>query len=386
MKVLIDLRSINYGRSGGIENYAYYVIDSLRDKDVEMILDVSPHSKDFYSEKYLEYKNLNIICDPILNFVYRTINFLSPKKINYVGRRSGWAKKQTVDVVYCPNHMALNQHTHLPSIFTMHAFLPDASSRYDENVISNVHTASALITSWNYPYQEFIKKLPDCKKKWFLLPYIAMHNIDSTKQEAMSELTRPFFLYVAFFSERKNHLKLVKGYALAKKDKPELPELVLVGSGNNDYKNQVRALVLDLQLNESVKIYDYLPDTKISYLYHNCEAILSPTLWEAASGVVLEGVFCGKPVACSDVPPLKDFADFFKLDILFFDPNSESSIAKRIIDLVEQKEENHKRGIVNKSKILSYFSFDFGDELIKIFHFAINNSTKDTKRKPISDN
>ncbi len=51
MKILFDLRSINYGRSGGIENYAYYVIDCLAETDLELILDVSPYSKYIYLKK-----------------------------------------------------------------------------------------------------------------------------------------------------------------------------------------------------------------------------------------------------------------------------------------------------------------------------------------------
>ena len=73
MKLLIDLRSINYGRSGGIENYAYYVIDCIKNRDIEIILDVSPYSKSYYLKKYQSDKNITIICDPVLEFVNKLI-------------------------------------------------------------------------------------------------------------------------------------------------------------------------------------------------------------------------------------------------------------------------------------------------------------------------
>ena len=74
----------------------------------------------------------------------------------------------------------------------------------------NADVAKALITSWNYPYQEFIKAFPQHKHKWHLIPYIAAHNIDINKQVPVKDLPAKYLLYVSFFSERKNHLNLSK--------------------------------------------------------------------------------------------------------------------------------------------------------------------------------
>ncbi len=54
MKILIDLRSVDYGQSGGIENYAYYLIESIKKRDVEIILDVPFTSRKKYNIKYIE--------------------------------------------------------------------------------------------------------------------------------------------------------------------------------------------------------------------------------------------------------------------------------------------------------------------------------------------
>ena len=48
MKILIDLRSVDYGLSGGIENYAYYLIESIKKQGVELILDVPFTSRKKY--------------------------------------------------------------------------------------------------------------------------------------------------------------------------------------------------------------------------------------------------------------------------------------------------------------------------------------------------
>ena len=129
MKLLIDLRSINYGRSGGIENYAYYVIDCLKNTDIEITLDVSPYSKSYYLKKYNSDKNITIICDPVLEKLNKLIQRLFPHKFRALGSRKSWAKKATADFVYCPNHLARYQHLHLPGIITIHAYLTDDNAK-----------------------------------------------------------------------------------------------------------------------------------------------------------------------------------------------------------------------------------------------------------------
>ncbi len=157
---------------------------------------------------------------------------------------------------------------------TIHAYLPDDNIRIKKIVKDNADVAKALITSWNYPYQEFIEAFPQHKHKWHLIPYIAAHNIDINKQEPVNYLPAKYLLYVSFFSERKNHLNLVKAYADALKKNSDIPKLVLVGGGKNDYKQKVKETIQELNLLNDVFVYDYLPDEQISYLYHNCYAVI----------------------------------------------------------------------------------------------------------------
>lgn len=368
MKLLIDLRSINYGRSGGIENYAYYVIDCLKQTDLQIVLDVSPYSKRIYQEKYKNDKNIQIICDPVLEKLNSMVQTIFPGKFKSLGSRKRWAKKAKADFVYLPNHMSEYQYHHLPGIITMHADMPEYDNKIKDIIKYNVDIAYALITSWNYPYQEFIKTFPHHKKKWFLIPYLAAHNVDEVNQKPVENLPDKYFLYVAFFSVRKNQLKLVEAYANAKSKDINLPSLILAGGVNNEYKNKVRKKIEDLQISNDVIIYDYLPDEQISYLYHNCYAVIAPTLWEAASGAVVEGTFSGKPVLCSNVPPLVDFANYFNMKMMFFDPLDIDDMAQKILEFNMNYEQLKKDGKENASKIKKYDHNYFANEFLKIIH------------------
>jgi glycosyltransferase involved in cell wall biosynthesis len=371
MRLLIDLRSINYGRSGGIENYAYYVIDCLKQTDLEIILDVSPFSKKIYEQKYKADKNIKIICDPVLEKLNNFIQFVFPGKFKSLGDRKSWAMKAKSDFVFLPNHMSKYQYLHLPGIITMHAFMPEYDYKIKHTIKYNTDKAVALITSWNYPYQEFIKTFPQHKSKWFLIPYIAAHNVDANNQKPIENLPDNYFLYVAFFSERKNQLRLVEAYSIAKLKNAGLPKLVLAGGVNNEYKINVRERVKELKLSDDVLIYDYLPDENISYLYHNCYAAIAPTLWEAASGAVLEATYCGKPVLCSDIPPLRDFAKYFELNMMFFNPNSITEMANNIIECYKYYATFKNFGEDNMRRLQKYDQIFFTEDFVKILNHSL---------------
>ena len=93
---------------------------------------------------------------------------------------------------------------------------------------------------------------------------------------------------------------------------------------------------------------------KVNFLYKNCYGVIAPTLWEAASGAVLEGVYSGKPILCSNVPPLTDFAEYFKLQMLFFDPLNINEMADKIIEFCEKYDYYNSFSSGNAQKLSTY--------------------------------
>lgn len=107
-------------------------------------------------------------------------------------------------------------------------------------------------------------------------------------------------------------------------------------------------------------------------MYENAKAVLAPTLWEAASGTVVEACLVGKPVACSMIPPLVSFANSFQLKMNYFNPYDINDIANTIIDLHVNIENYNFIAIQNKEKLDAYNSKYFGDEIIKVINFTLN--------------
>lgn len=333
-KILLDLRFFHPGASGGIENYVYFILDSVKNLPVDIFIEIPFENYEFYKNRFPFIKNDRILIDPIQKFVSKFISIIT------LGRKRGILVRRrrkysiVFDFVFYSFHMLKILHKNMNIISTIHAFLQynEKEFNYVKKLVNN---STALITCWNYPYLEFLKYFPEKKDDWFLIHFIPLQNLTGQVEQIDELKNKKFFFYVSFFSERKNHARLLEAYNLAIKIKDDLPLLVLVGGGCKKIKINLRKRIKELNLNERIFLYDFLPPSKINYLYKNCYGVIAPTLWEAASGAVVEGVYAGKPVLCSNIAPLRDFAKYFKLQMLFFDPLDTKDIAKKIIEFCE---------------------------------------------------
>jgi glycosyltransferase involved in cell wall biosynthesis len=366
-KILVDLRFFHPGASGGIENYAYFVLDSIKQLPLDIYIEIPFENYNFYKNRFPFLSDEKILIDPFQKFIAKTISYITFKKKNgiLIHRR---IKNYPVnfDFVFYPMHLVKAVHDRVKIISAMHAFLPGTYTKEYAIIEKLVRASTALITSWNYPYQEFIKNFPDKKKDWHLIPFVSLHNLDGLSEEVTELKNKKFFLYVSFFSERKNHKRLIDAYSLALTKSPDLPALVLAGGSGPGIKKMLRGKIKELNLEKRIFIYDYLPDAQINFLYKNCYGVIAPTLWEAASGAALEGVYSGKPVLCSNVPPLLDFAEYFKLKMLFFDPLNAKDIAEKIIDFYNNYDKYNSFSEYNARKIRSIDHNFFANEFYNV--------------------
>ncbi len=81
------------------------------------------------------------------------------------------------------------------------------------------------------------------------------------------------------------------------------------------------------------------------YLTKSCEEayerstiIVSPSLWEAASGAVFEAFSFEKPVACSRIPPTVSQVEQAGAYVNFFDPKDPKDIARAVIEVLDNPE------------------------------------------------
>jgi glycosyltransferase involved in cell wall biosynthesis len=110
--------------------------------------------------------------------------------------------------------------------------------------------------------------------------------------------------------------------ALAELTPGERPVRVLAGLGTD--ARELREVSASYGVTDDVRLVGYCDDATLEDLYAASDVMLLPTLYEGFGLPVLEAMARGLPVACSDIPVLREVAGEHAV---FFDPRSPRAIA-----------------------------------------------------------
>jgi glycosyltransferase involved in cell wall biosynthesis len=131
----------------------------------------------------------------------------------------------------------------------------------------------------------------------------------------------PFVLYPANRWPHKNHQRLFAAFELLRVERPEL-RLVLTGSGHERAATPA-----------GVDVAGRVAQDELVSLYRRAAALVFPSLYEGFGQPVLEALACACPVACSDLPPLREVAGDAAV---YFDPAQPESIAAATLAAIER--------------------------------------------------
>ena len=139
-----------------------------------------------------------------------------------------------------------------------------------------------------------------------------------------------YLLAVSTIHPHKNWLRLLDAYgALVRDGRDE--HLVVAGLAGKASRD-VAVRLSDPQLASRVHLLGWQPRSILVALFQSAEALVFPSTFEGFGMPVLEAMAAGVPVACSDIPPLREVAGDAAL---FFDPYSPKRIAegvRRVLD------------------------------------------------------
>lgn len=111
------------------------------------------------------------------------------------------------------------------------------------------------------------------------------------------------FVYIAEFSERKNHRQLLAAFAPAARARPEL-RLLLAGAGA--LLEDCKRLAQKLGVAEQVRFLGYVNDTP--RLLAGCDCCVSTSLIEGLPFNIMEALSSGLPVIASDIKGHRELA------------------------------------------------------------------------------
>jgi len=173
-----------------------------------------------------------------------------------------------------------------------------------------------LTTIWNIPTSSVWEELPQQERRGLT--------------GAMG-IEGPFFLYPAHPWPHKNHDRLLQAWQAAAGALPREVQLVMTGPPLPSGHPAVARLA---QAPRALHI-GYRSRLEMRALFQECMALVFPSLYEGFGMPVAEAIIAGRPVACSNVTSLPEVAGDAAIT---FDPNDVGQIAARMVDLATRPE------------------------------------------------
>ena len=336
MEILIDVRSVN-DQFPGVGRYVYHLVRELariKERPPLLLLSNAVSADTRFDRQSLASK-------PGVRTVYTAARPFSAREQVFLPFE---LRSLSPALLHFP-YLVLPFAAPGPKVLTLHDLIPVRLPRYFSlrqrilyrmSLFLALHTARAVI----------------CVSEATRRDLISLFKLDTSKisviHEGVAESFRPrgedeirsvrsayglpeeYLLYVGSNKPHKNLPLLMDACARLR----GAPPLVLAGVEDARYR-QARDRAAALQLKGRIRFEGRIRESDLPALYSGARGFVFPSLYEGFGLPPLEAMACGAPVACSDIPSLRETVGDAAL---LFDPNDPASIAEAIERLLGDKD------------------------------------------------
>jgi glycosyltransferase involved in cell wall biosynthesis len=168
-------------------------------------------------------------------------------------------------------------------------------------------------------------------------------SVDRASALRPPSLVRPYIFYPSGIRGYKNHRILIEALRVLRDRHHENgPDLVLTGE-NPDLPSELQDLLDRYHLRDRIHVLGPADRETLGALYMGALAVIVPSLYEQGSFPIYEGLHFGCPVACSDIPPLRQQCAPMGEAMLYFDPRDAEAVAATILTIRDHREEIQSR-------------------------------------------
>jgi glycosyltransferase involved in cell wall biosynthesis len=317
--ITINLISLYYEANrvtGANKRFDFFAKSLMKNNDVDVIAIVREGEEPSWSKKTItvpRYESLPSPIRRILHFIH--LSFICAKLKGVIVN----------DFMPMPLFTARNKNyfqlVHDIRNFTDYnrAILKKASSFIQKYQWKN---APAIMTVSQFTKNQLVKYCELDHDKVFV-SYNGME--ESYKKALQREID---FLYIATFEKRKNHKNLVIAFAEYLKSSDPSARLVLVGR-DLGYRESINQLIDGLDLRNNITVVDNITEEELADTYQRTHCFVSPSFYEGFGMPIIEAMYYGCNIACSDIEVFKEVA---KQHANYFDPDDIDSISNSLRD------------------------------------------------------
>lgn len=141
-----------------------------------------------------------------------------------------------------------------------------------------------------------------------------------------------YLLYASTLDFYKAQVEVVQGYALLKQKRATREKLILAGPGNPLYATKVHSEIARLGLNGDVIVPGEIPYNDMPAVYQHALINIFASETENCPNILLESLAAGRPVVCSNRPPMPEFGAGA---VRYFDPASPQQLAEQLLQIID---------------------------------------------------
>jgi glycosyltransferase involved in cell wall biosynthesis len=173
-----------------------------------------------------------------------------------------------------------------------------------------------------------------------------------------------YLLYVGINKPHKNLVRLVAAYARLG---PNAPPLLIAGPDDPRYP-AARQAAEQAGLGDRVCFLGRVGEAELARLYANASLFVFPSLAEGFGFPVLEAMASGTPVACSDIPVLRELAEEAAV---YFDPRSPEALAACLADALAQPQRLEERRALGRALAARYTWQAAAAQTVEVYRQAL---------------
>ena len=209
-------------------------------------------------------------------------------------------------------------------------------------MLSGMRKADLVIFISQYARKVIDKRLVGEIKNSVVIP----HGINDVFRKTSSREARPswlpegdYLLYVSSVDVYKMQVEVIRAFALLDPFRRGL-KLVLVGPEiNKDYSKRVNEVITQHGILDAVIVFGSVPYDKLPVLYQNAAVNIFASECENCPNILLEMMASGRPVVCSNYPPMPEFGGD---TVAYFDPENPKILAKVLDELLSNTEQQER--------------------------------------------